>query len=54
MFLKIILENSFENTGLFGFYFLKLFLTTVFENIKNTNMMFFKNYSCSLNDKRII
>ena len=38
-----------ENNGLFGSYFYKLFLKTVFKNIKNTILMLSENCFCSLN-----
>ena len=31
---------------MFGFCFLKLFFIVVFENIENTILVFFENYSC--------
>ena len=43
-------KNSFQKRqGSVWFMFLKLFLKTVFENIDNTILVFFKNYSCFLN-----
>ena len=59
MFLRI--KNSFglvfdpyfilsgKSWELFGFYFLKLFLRIVFENIKNIFLMLFEKCSCYLN-----
>ena len=43
-------RKGFENElGMFGSCFLKLFLRTVFENIKNTKILLFENFSYSLN-----
>ena len=38
-----------EIIGLFGSYFLKLFLRIVFENIKKNILILFKNSSCYMN-----
>ena len=38
-----------ENTSMFGFCFLKLFLRAVFENINNTIFVLFENCYSSLN-----
>ena len=40
-----------ETLGIFGSYFLKLLLRTIFENVKNIFMMLvvFENCSCFLN-----
>ena len=41
-------ERNIQVKGLFGSYFLKLFLRTIFENTKNTIIVSSENFSYSL------
>ena len=43
------LKTYLKTVGLFGLCFFFFFLRTVFKNIGNTILVFFKNYYCFLN-----
>ena len=42
-------QKKIETKGMFGSYFLLLFSRIVFENTKNTILVFFESCSCYLN-----